>query len=57
MDADFRPSLPHRFRVFLIKVHRWIGLLLGAWLLLVALTGSLMAWRGELTGIELIADA
>ena len=53
MAASTTPPLSHRIRAFIVKVHRWIGLILGAWLVLVALTGSLMAWRGELTGIEL----
>ncbi|MGV3724579.1 MAG: PepSY-associated TM helix domain-containing protein [Actinomycetota bacterium] len=46
-------SGPQRARKLFVVVHRWIGLILGLWLVLVAVTGSLMAWRGEIGGMEL----
>jgi len=42
-----------RARKLLVSVHRWIGLILGLWLVLVAVTGSLMAWRGEINAWEM----
>jgi uncharacterized iron-regulated membrane protein len=33
-------------------IHLWTGLILGLWLVLLGLTGSVLAWRSEFTGWE-----
>ena len=37
---------------FFLIVHLWLGLGLGIWLILIGLTGSLLAWMPELTSYE-----
>lgn len=45
--------LSHRARRIFFFIHLWIGLTLGGWFALIGLTGSVLTWRGELSGIEL----
>jgi uncharacterized iron-regulated membrane protein len=45
----------HRARRLFIILHLWLGLFLGAWFSLIGISGSVLAWRGELTGREMLA--
>lgn len=40
--------MPTRWRPWARWVHRWVGMVLGLWLALVSLTGSLVVFRGEI---------
>lgn len=35
-------------RPWSVRLHRWVGLVLGAWFALVGLTGTVLVWHGEL---------
>jgi hypothetical protein len=48
-----RILLSHRARRLFIIIHLWLGLFLGAWFSLIGVTGSVLAWRGELNGWEM----
>lgn len=48
-----RVLLSHRARRIFFFIHLWTGLILGAWFALIGITGSVLAWRGELSGMEL----
>jgi len=48
-----KKSFSHRLRRLLIDVHRWTALIFGLWFVLVGVTGFLMAWRAEISGMEL----
>ena len=49
-------KLPKQFsqraRTLFLIVHLWTGLALGLWLIMIGLTGSVLAWRSEFTGWE-----
>ena len=50
-----RVLLSHRARRVFIILHLWLGLIIGLWFSLVGLSGSVLAWRGELSALELRA--
>lgn len=49
-------KLPRKFsqsaRKTCFVIHLWTGLILGLWLVMIGLTGSVLAWRSEFTGWE-----
>ena len=49
-------KLPRKFsqsaRKTFFVIHLWTGLILGLWLVMIGLTGSVLAWRSEFTGWE-----
>ena len=45
--------MSHRARRIFIWLHLWLGLGLGLWFSLIGLSGSVLAWRGELGAWEL----
>ena len=50
-----RVLLSHRARRVFIFIHLWLGLVIGLWFSLIGLSGSVLAWRSELTAMELRA--
>ena len=48
-----RVLLSHRARRIFIWLHLWLGLGLGLWFSLIGISGSVLAWRGELGAWEL----
>ena len=47
-----RPNFGQRARKVLIVVHLWTGLGLGLWFALMGVTGSVVAWRHEISAFE-----
>ncbi len=50
-----RVWLSHRARRVFLIVHLWLGLVIGLWFSLIGLSGSVLAWRSELSAMELRA--
>jgi uncharacterized iron-regulated membrane protein len=48
-----RVLFSHRARRVFFFIHLWMGLILGLWFALIGLSGSVLAWRFELQGMEL----
>ena len=48
-----RVLLSHRARRVFVWLHLWLGLILGVWFSLIGVTGSVLAWRSELSAMEL----
>ena len=48
-----RILLSHRARRLFLFVHLWLGLVLGVWFSLIGLSGSVLAWRHDLSAWEL----
>jgi uncharacterized iron-regulated membrane protein len=47
-------AFPRRARKTFYFIHLWAGLILGAWFTTIGLTGSVLAWRNELIGKEVL---
>lgn len=48
-----RTSFAQRARSVFFVTHLWLGLTLGAWFVLLGVTGSVLAWREELSAAEI----
>lgn len=48
----FSKKFSHRSRKVFYFIHLWTGLLLGLWLVMMGLTGSILSWKAEMTEWE-----